>query len=834
MTAISIPVLGSLSLHGTATPIAILFLVWMANLYNFMDGMDGFAGGMTVFGYGFIAFGAFRADDAPLGVLALLIVAAALGFLPHNWPPAKIFMGDVGSVPLGFLAGALMLRGSQSGVFDELAVVLSFGPFVVDASVTLGRRLLRGERVWRAHREHFYQRLVLAGWSHRRVVLAEYSIMLGCAVSAVAYLMVSDRLQLGILIGWTCVFGALALAVRTVESPWHERPWTATLLRYRRPLVVAAHLAAVCFANYVAFWMRFDGAVPDDAWQLYLRMLPWLVAVRGLTFIPFRLYEGLWRYTSIWDLRNIIAGVLTSSLVFWGLAHLLLHTEVYPRSVLVMDTVTLIVLMGGLRLGRRIHRDFGRRSGQKRLVVYGAGDAGAMIVRDMRHNPFYSYQVLGFVDDDPTKTGQRIHGVRVLGTREILPQIMDRLQPDAVLVAISRAEPATIRSIVRALEAFKVPIQTLPNLRDIVHGRAAVNQIRPLSVEDLLERVPISLDVTPVRHLVEGRRVLVSGAGGSIGSELARQIAALQPSVLVLLDRYENGLHAVATELREKVPALSVEAIIGDVTDAGRTREVLVVHRPAIVFHAAAHKHVPLMERNPCEAVKNNVRGTRILAEAVREVGIDRLILISTDKAVNPSSVMGATKRVAEMLIQSLSTDGASTFAAVRFGNVLASNGSVVPHFVKQIQAGGPVTVTHPEMRRYLMLIPEAVHLVLQAAPLAKGGDIFILDLGEQIKILDLARNLIRLSGFVPEAEIPITFIGARPGERLCEELVGADETAEPVPAERILRVAANSRPDPKWLVREVTELERLAAAGDAQAVIDQLCRLVPTYRPAR
>ncbi len=833
ISEISVPLLGAASLGYAAVPVTMLFLIWMANLYNFMDGMDGFAGGMTIVGYGFIAFAAFRAGETTLGTTASLIVAATLGFLPYNLPPARIFMGDVGSVSLGFLAGAMILHGINAGVFDLWAAMVCFAPFVVDASATLARRVLRGEPVWRAHREHLYQRLVLAGWGHRRTMLTEYGVMLGCFAGALVYLSAGDPLRLGILLACTSVFAGLALMVRILEDTgWQEGAWATHLLRYRRLVVIGLTIGAVCFANYAAFWLRFDGAVPPDAWRLFIQMLPWLIAIRGLTFIPFRLYEGLWRYTSIWDVRNIVVGVLTSSLMFWGLTQVAMDRGRYPRSVLVMDAIMLIVLMGGLRLGRRIHRELGRPEGQKRILIYGAGDAGAMIVRDMRNNPFYSYEALGFIDDDPAKTGQRIHGVKVLGRREALPRVIERLKPDAVLVAISRAEPNTIRSIVRALETFKVPIQTLPNLRDVVDGRVAVSQIRTLSVEDLLERIPVSLDAGPVRHLVEGRPVLVSGAGGSIGSELSRQLAALQPSVLVLLDRYENGLHAVTTELRARQPVLPVEAIVADVTDANRTREVLAAHQPAIIFHAAAHKHVPLMELNPCEAVKNNVRGTRILAAAAREIGVDRLILISTDKAVNPVSVMGATKRVAELLVQSMNGGGPSVFAAVRFGNVLASNGSVVPHFLEQIKTGGPVTVTHPEMRRFFMLITEAVHLVLQAAPLAKGGDIFVLDVGEQVRILDLARNLIRLSGFVPDAEIPITIIGPRPGERLCEELIGADEIAEPVPAERILRVIPSSPPNPEWLEREVAELEHLAAGDDVKAVIDQLRRLVPTYRP--
>jgi FlaA1/EpsC-like NDP-sugar epimerase len=351
-------------------------------------------------------------------------------------------------------------------------------------------------------------------------------------------------------------------------------------------------------------------------------------------------------------------------------------------------------------------------------------------------------------------------------------------------------------------------------------------------MEDLLERVPAQFDAAPVRRLIEGRRVLVTGAGGSIGSELARQIATMNPATLTLLDRYENGLHAVMLELSSHRSDFPIESVIGDATDEQRMAAVIAEWRPALVFHAAAHKHVPLMELNPCEAVKNNVKGTRVLADTARHFGVDRLILISTDKAVNPSSVMGATKRVAELLVQGLNGHGQGVFAAVRFGNVLASNGSVLQTFLDQIKAGGPVTVTHPEMQRYFMLIREAVHLVLQAAALAKGGDIFVLEMGEQIKVVDLARNVIRLAGYVPDVEMPITFIGPRPGERLSEELVGKDESAEPSSVDGILRIVSGDLPEAATFRRRVADLERTAEAGDTRSVIEQLRGLVQTYEP--
>ena len=584
------------------------------------------------------------------------------------------------------------------------------------------------------------------------------------------------------------------------------------IYQYRRVCIVVLHAALVVLSNYLAGYMQLDWRGSPLQSREHLETVLWLVAVRLLTFIPFRLYEGMWRYaTQRW----------------------ILGATVYVGSVYVLDSLLLIFFLGGIRLVRRFHRELSRLVPEKRVLIYGAGDAGEMIVRDMRHNDFYRYEPMGFIDDDPVKVGRRIHGVKVLGTRESLPRIIAAEKVDAVLVAIPRAAPSTIRAVVRALEPFKVPIQTLPNLRDILDGRVTINEIRTLSVEDLLDRAPVGLDVEPVRHLISGKRVLISGAGGSIGSELSRQIVALEPSALVLLDRYENGLHSLMLEELWRGQLCRVHAVIGDVADAARMTALLAVHRPEIVFHAAAHKHVPLMESSASEAVRNNVRGTRVMAETARRFGVERFILISTDKAVNPSSVMGATKRVAELLVQGICSTGVSVSSAVRFGNVLASNGSVVPQFLAQIKAGGPVTVTHPEMRRYFMLISEAVYLVLQSAALAKGGDIFVLEMGEQMRILDLARNLIRLSGFVPEEDIAITFTGLRLGEKLSEELVGEDEVADPTSAEGILRVQLSSPPEWPAFGREVARLEKLARSSDDAAVIARLSELVPTYRPS-
>lgn len=627
-----------------------------------------------------------------------------------------------------------------------------------------------------------------------------------------------------------CELPELQYTVEPMSSSYGSRI-TTTILQWRRPLIVMLDIGLIVLANYLAFWLRFDGAISPEEYERFMKTLPWLVGIRGVAFAVFRLNEGLWRYLSIWDLKNIVTGVLVSTIAFYCVVHWGVGMSEYPRSVFIIDSILLIGFVTGVRLPRRLLREQVVYRNKKKVLIVGAGDAGERIVREMRTRSSYRYQPVGFVDDKASLLNQRIHGVKVLGPLKELSKVIAEHKPEEVVLAMPGANPSLLRQIIAELEASKVAIKTLPGLKDLLVDKSAISQIRSVSLDDLLDRAPIHLETGLLQGMVAGKCVLITGAGGSIGSELARQISALRPHTLILYERHENSLYLIAKQLEDGGCSSFVRPVIGDVTDVRRLSLVMKQYRPNIMFHAAAHKHVPLVELNVSEALKNNCMGTRIACEAAHRFGVERFVLISTDKAVNPSSVMGATKRVAELIVQDMAQHSSTRFLTVRFGNVLGSSGSVLLRFKEQIEIGGPVTVTHPEIRRYFMLIPEAVHLVLQAASLGAQGAIYVLDMGEQIRVLDLARNLIRLSGFVPGQEIAIRFVGLRPGEKLHEELVGEDEITEPAAIDKILRIQTSFPLALEAFREKERVLEAAAHVDNAEWALEQLQDIVPTFR---
>ncbi|MBI4667963.1 MAG: polysaccharide biosynthesis protein, partial [Elusimicrobia bacterium] len=470
----------------------------------------------------------------------------------------------------------------------------------------------------------------------------------------------------------------------------------------RRTIVVGCHFAAIIISNYLAFYLRFDGDIPLQQINLWVSWVPLLFFLRAIFFIPFRLYKGIWKYPSVHDLVNIIIATASSTFVFFLAVRILLGTAVYPRSIFIIDTLLLVIFLSGIRLAKKVYRRILNRKGDNRLIIYGAGDAGEMVVRDIQNNPASPYDPIGFIDDNRVKVGSYIRGVRVLGTRFNIDEIMERYKPEEALIAIPSASSAELRSIVGFFQHHRVVIRILPSLAEILQGKFSLNQARSLSMEDLLSRKPVfSGSNGNTSKGLRGKTVMVTGAGGSIGSELCRQIASAVPRELLMLDRYENGLYETSLRLAGGFPGISCKAIIGDITDIRRLETIFARNTPQIIFHAAAHKHVPLMEENPIEAVKNNIFGTKNIAELASRFGVEKFVLISTDKAVRPASIMGMTKRIAELYVAGINGSSRTQFLTVRFGNVLGSNSSVVPMFTEQIKRGGPVTVTHPDVKRY-------------------------------------------------------------------------------------------------------------------------------------
>jgi FlaA1/EpsC-like NDP-sugar epimerase len=501
-----------------------------------------------------------------------------------------------------------------------------------------------------------------------------------------------------------------------------------------------------------------------------------LLVSHHLFAFTYRLYQKAWEYASVGEMLAIIRAV-TFSIVVTGVVQLIVNGNMYAR-VLLVTWMLHVILIGGSRFSWRMYRDYymTTKHEKKRALIVGAGSAGSMLVRQLMKSHDTDLQPVGFIDDDGKKQKLQIYGVTVLGGTKDIPRLVDKYGVENIIIAIPSLKKGQLQDVYQECSKTNAKTQIMPMIEDIVSGKISVNQFRDVQVEDLLGREPVELDIKSISENLTGKTILVTGAGGSIGSEICRQVSKFKPNKLLLLGHGENSIYTIDMELRNKHrDEFEIVPLIADIQDRARIFEVMEVHKPEVVYHAAAHKHVPLMEYNPKEAVKNNVIGTKNVAEAADTFGVGTFVLVSSDKAVNPTNVMGSTKRIAEMVIQNLDKDSQTNFVAVRFGNVLGSRGSVIPLFKKQIQAGGPVTVTHPDMTRYFMTIPEASRLVMQAGALARGGEIFVLDMGEPVKIVDLARNLIRLSGYTID-EIGIKYAGIRPGEKMFEELLGENE----------------------------------------------------------
>lgn len=558
-------------------------------------------------------------------------------------------------------------------------------------------------------------------------------------------------------------------------------PQIEQLLGQRRVLIILAHAGLVALAYALAFFARFDFRVPAEYWSSFLVTLPILMAIRLVVFEQLQLYQGMWRYVSLRDLQSIVSAVALSGVVFAGVVlGLYAYGDFgsgFPRSVFLLDWVLCTALVAGVRIGIREMREIRRGSGgeNRRILIVGAGDAGLSLLRYLNESPYFDYQVVGLIDDEPRKRGVRLHGVKVLGTSEEMSSIVSASRADEVIVAVPSVVGDQRRQILKRCLEAEIPVKTVPSKDDLEQGRARIGQLQAVDPQDLLPREAVKVDIERLVDEIRRRRVMVTGAAGSIGSELCRQVANLTPELLVLYEQAESALYFVEIDIRERFPDLKVVPVVGDILDRVKVSEVMRDFAPEVVFHAAAYKHVPLMEAQPLEAIQNNIFGTEAVATASIESGVRKFVNISTDKAVRPVGVMGMTKRVAEDLLISLQGNG-TTFVSVRFGNVLGSAGSVVPLFQKQIAMGGPVTVTDPEATRYFMVISEAAQLVLQAGAMGKGGEVFFLDMGEPIGIGELALNLVRLAGMTPGRDVEIESIGLRPGERLSEELVRETE----------------------------------------------------------
>jgi len=614
-------------------------------------------------------------------------------------------------------------------------------------------------------------------------------------------------------------------------------------------VLILADIVLLAIAYFLAYIVRFEAHVGASELLVIKQTIVPILLCKLVVFYFFNLYRGMWRYTGIVDLLNVIKAVVVSSAIIITVILMLSRFQGFSRSIFIIDALFSLILIAGIRLAIRcllstttfsLKKNGINGNEYKKMIIIGAGDAGEKVVREIYDNPKMKYRIAGFVDDDKNKVGKQIHGIKVLGRIDELKEVAKSEGVDEILIAAPSAVGKNMRRIVEICDATKIPYKTLPGMGEIIDGKVSIKTIRDVSYKDLLGRHPVQLENDKISEFLKNKCVLITGAGGSIGSELCRQICKYGPSLVVLFDAGESNLYSIQMELKHVVTYLKYRAVLGRIQDKALVDEVFRKYKPDVVFHAAAYKHVPLVERNPWEAVYSNIIGTDILVKAAVAHKVDRFVLVSTDKAVRPTNIMGASKRVAEKIVYAHKS-GQTKFMAVRFGNVIGSSGSVIPLYRHQIEKGGPVTVTHPEITRFFMTIEESAQLILQAFTMGEGGEIFILEMGTPVKIVDMARDLIRLSGKEPDTDIEIKFIGLRPGEKLYEELITEGEGIVKTGHEKILvlrngvqsgepNIQNSQHNDLNCLDEKIKELKALADAHDAKEIKKKMKEIVPEY----
>ena len=624
------------------------------------------------------------------------------------------------------------------------------------------------------------------------------------------------------------------------------------LIKSNFVFIFAVDIILVAFSWYFSHLLRFNFSIPEDNFNAFQRILPLIIGIKILIFYVSDIYQGMWRYTSLTDLVNITKACSFASFVIILMILFVHGFSDFPRSIFIIDWFLTLLLISGNRIVIRFYfwlgvgdessrfmgkgffpKFFKRGRAGKKLLIIGAGDCGEKIFREIHDNFYLGYEVVGFIDDDPSKANLKIHGIPVVGNTDEIQFFVNKMDVEELLIAIPSASSAKMRTIVGRCKESGIPFKTVPGMGELINGKVTVKAIRDVAYKDLLGREPVKLDEESIGKYLKGKRVLITGAGGSIGSELCRQVCRYTPESIVLYERAESPLFEIELELKDNFQYIKIIPRLADILDIKQLKNAFHEESPHVVFHAAAYKHVPMLEIHPWEAITNNILGTRNIIEETKARQVERFVFVSTDKAVRPANMMGASKRVAEMLVQAQNGCGLSDtqFMTVRFGNVVGSVGSVVPLFRKQIEKGGPVTVTHPEITRYFMTIPEACQLILQASSMGKGGEIFILEMGIPIKIADMAKDLIRLSGFEPDVDIKIEYIGLRPGEKLSEELIREEEGIVQTSHEKIM-VVQGPICDIELVNGKMDHLLELASKQDGEEIKRALKELLPEYTP--